>query len=196
MVGSHDVDGCLAEFAALRLEIDGRVKAQHQILTLQITAVAAVFGFVVSRPNMTPLLLGIPIFSYLFCSRLVSQHIATLVAAQYVREELSPRVPGGLGWEQWILRGGRRSRLQEPVLPLLLTFPAAGIGALVWSTWFMLTHDGPTAVAMVGFTIVFLVGLAATALSTVLILGIPDGSRMSTLQHTLIGYPRQRDAIV
>jgi hypothetical protein len=41
-----------------------------------------------------------------------------------------------------------------------------------------------------------LVGLAATALSTVLILGIPDGSRMSTLQHTLIGYPRQRDAIV
>jgi hypothetical protein len=54
MVGSHDVDGCLAEFAALRLEIDGRVKAQHQILTLQVTHGPGKFGVCPVSPFYSP----------------------------------------------------------------------------------------------------------------------------------------------
>ncbi|WP_158603499.1 hypothetical protein [Micromonospora radicis] len=38
------LDGPLAEFSALREEILARIQTQHQILSLQLTVTAAIFG--------------------------------------------------------------------------------------------------------------------------------------------------------
>src|SRR5262249_48999038 len=88
-------EGPLAEFRALRQEIEDPIKAQHQILSLQLTLTAAIFGFVISRSGLTPLLAIVPISSYLLCGRLVSQHVGTVHASEYIMSELSGRVPGG-----------------------------------------------------------------------------------------------------
>jgi hypothetical protein len=170
----HGSEGPLAEFAALRQEIDDRVKAQHQILTLQLTTSGAIFGFVLSQSGITAMLLIIPLTSYLLCGRLVSQHFGTLLVAQYVREELSAKVSGGLGWEQWILADRRRVRLQGSILPPLLTFPGSGVLALGWTSGFVLSRVAPGSPSGIGYLVVWLVGATVTILSVALILRMPD----------------------
>ncbi|MDG9675806.1 hypothetical protein [Micromonospora sp. DH14] len=45
-------DGPLAEFSALRQEIQELIKAQQQLLSLQLTVSATIFGFAISRSGM------------------------------------------------------------------------------------------------------------------------------------------------
>lgn len=115
VVAGQGFDGPLAEFSALREEIQARVKAQQQMLSLQLTLSGAVFGFAISQPGKTALLLIVPFSSYLLCGRLVAQHFGTLRVAKYIKEDLSDRVPGGLRWEQWLeQQQSRRPHLLVP----------------------------------------------------------------------------------
>jgi hypothetical protein len=93
-------DGPLAEFVALREEMQERFKAQQMLLSLQLTLVATIFGFAISQRGIAALLLIVPFSSYLLCGRQVAQHFAGQRIAQYITDELTPRVHGGLGWEQ------------------------------------------------------------------------------------------------
>lgn len=130
---SPDVSGALAEFVALRSEMELRAKHQNQIVALQIATTGGVFGYVLSRAGLLPLLLIVPASSYLLCGRYAAQHTAIMRMSTYIRKELSPRVPGGLGWEQWIGARPRSGRFLGWFLPFVLAFPGASVAALAWT---------------------------------------------------------------
>ncbi|MGC4807135.1 hypothetical protein [Micromonospora sp. DT233] len=164
-------EGPLAEFSALRQELQERIKGQQQLLSLQLTVAAAIFGFAVSRPGMGALLLIMPFTSYLLCGRLVAQHFATMRIADYIIAELSDRVPGALAWEEWL----RRRQPRNPhvlgfTLPLLLTFVATSVFALGWTVGHVFLRDHVATAPRIGLAVVWVLGLAATVLSAVLVL--------------------------
>lgn len=164
-------EGPLAEFSALRQEIQERVKAQQQMLSLQLTVSAAIFGFAISRPGMTALLLIMPFTSYLLCGRLVAQHFGTLRVAEYITGELNDRVPGGLGWEEWLRRRQPRGpHFLGSTLPLLLTFVATSVFALGWTIGYVFLRGGVETAPRIGLVVVWSFGVAAAVLSTTLVL--------------------------
>lgn len=164
----HGFEGPLAEFAALRDEIQERVRAQQQLMSLQLTGSAAVFGFALTQSGKAILLLIVPISSYLLCGRLVAQHFGTLRVAKYITEELSEQVPGGLRWEQWLRREPTTPHFFGSTLPLLLTFVGTGALSLAWTArnvWVETAGSAPR----LGLGVLWLLGLTATVLSTVLV---------------------------
>ena len=170
-VTSQGYEGPLAEFSALREEIQERVRAQQQLFSLQLTLAGAVFGFAISRPGMTALLLIVPFSSYLLCGRLIAQHFGTLRVAKYIKEELSRQVPGGLRWEAWLEQQQRRH--PHPLgsaLPLLFTFVGASVLALGWTIGYVFVRDGVDVLPRLGLVTVWLVGLTTAGLSTMLVL--------------------------
>jgi hypothetical protein len=172
---SEQFDGPLAEFSALRDEIQERVKAQQHMFSIQLTLASAVFGFSISRPGMVALLLIVPFSSYLLCGRLVAHHFGTLRVATYIREELSERVPGGLRWEQWLeSRQKRRPHLLGLTLPLLLTFVGAELLALAWTIGYVFARDDVPVFPRLGLASLWVLGLAAAGLSTMLVLQMAD----------------------
>lgn len=128
-------EGPLAEFAALRQEIERRNVVQHGLFALQLTSAGAIFSFAIAGSGRSGFLLIIPISSYMLCARYVEQQLGIQRAATYIRTELSRRIPGGLGWEAWqiqqidFVRGSTIRRVNS----LLIVFPAVGVGALVWT---------------------------------------------------------------
>ncbi|WP_320066561.1 hypothetical protein [Micromonospora sp. RTGN7] len=179
-VGS-EWDGPLAEFSALREEIQARVQAQNQVLSLQLTVTAAIFGFSMSRQNMTTLLLLVPFTSYLLCGRLASHHFGTVKAAQYISEELSKQVPGGLRWEQWLRRSRKGPSLLGSTLPLLLTFVGASVLALAWVGWYIYAHGDADTIPRAGLIALWILGFIPAALSAWLVLQM-DGRTSAGLR--------------
>lgn len=133
----------LAEFGALRAEIGARSGVQHQLMALNITALAAIGGFVISDKADPLLLLMLPLVA---CSLGVIWHdharnIENI--GSYIKDELGPSllatVPhdpsgtsetAGLQYEERIdedeLRvSSRVLPLAVPVLILFGAFPAA-----------------------------------------------------------------------
>jgi hypothetical protein len=179
-VDADGSEGPTAEFVALRDEIQERFKAQQNLLSLQLTLTGTVFGFAISQRGLTALLLIVPFSSYLLCGRLVAQHFAGQKVAQYITEELSSRVQGRLGWEQWLRNSQRRPHVLGSTLPLLLTFVGASVLALAWTVGFVFLRGGVPAGPHMGMVVLWLFGLAATGLSTTLVLQmagrLPGGS--------------------
>jgi hypothetical protein len=163
-------DGPVAEFVALREEMQERFKAQQTLLTLQLTLVATIFGFVISQRDDATLLLILPFSSYLLCGRQVAQHFAGQRIAQYITDELTPRVHGGLGWEQWLQSRERHPHLLGSTLPLLLTYAGASLLALTWTFSFIFLREGLSSVPRIGLAVLWLLGLVISGLSTVLVL--------------------------
>ena len=160
----HGFEGPLAEFTALREEIQERVKAQQQLMSLQLTGSAAVFGFAVTQDGMKALLLIVPFTSYLLCGRLVAQHFAIFRVAEYIQHHLSPRVPGGLLWERWLRERPTGQHLLGAVLPLLLSFVGAGVLALVWAFEFVFAQEG------LALKVLWFLGLGGEGLSAMLVM--------------------------
>jgi hypothetical protein len=167
---SHQYEGPLAEFVALRQEIQERVKAQQQLIALQLTLSGAVFAYALSRPGLSALLLAVPFSSYLLCGRTVAQHFGTLRVAEYIRDELSSRVPGGLRWEAWIRREPRSPNILGFALPHLLTFVGASVLSLAWTFGHAFMRDGISLAPKAGLIALWLLGLAVTGLSAALVL--------------------------
>lgn len=133
-MSADESTGPLAEFAALRAEIDALSRTKVQLFTLQLTVTGAVFSFAISNPSLGGLLLIVPISSYLLCALYVSTEADALAIGSYIRAELSVKVPGGLGWEGWWREHSARvGRLNGWTLPLLILFGGSGVLALVWS---------------------------------------------------------------
>lgn len=182
-------EGPLAEFAALRQEIEARFQRQHTFQTLQITAVAAVFSFALSNTELTGILLGIPIISYLFCGGFTSQHYAITRIGNYIRDHLSERVPGGLSWEQWRKAQGRTDRIITLNLPISLTFPGASLVSLLWVFDFVYLQPSSSGWAHAALVGLWLIGAIATALCTYLVVIV--GFRLPwTYQHVPRRLPR------
>ena len=82
-------EGPLAEFVALRQEMDTTQRHQQQTLVLQVTLSGAVFSFALSRNGLIGLLLIVPLSSYLFCARFMTHHRDIAFLGLYIRTELS-----------------------------------------------------------------------------------------------------------
>jgi putative Mn2+ efflux pump MntP len=130
-----EFEGPLAEFSALRQEIERRNLVQHGLFVLQLTAAGAIFSFVIAHRGHLGFLLIVPISTYMLCARYVEQQYGIQRAATYIKNELSNRVPGGLGWEAWqtqhldFVRGSTIRRVNA----LLITFPFIAATALIWT---------------------------------------------------------------
>lgn len=166
-------EGPLAEFGALRTEIENRAQRQQNLLTLQITAVAAIFSFALSQSRYTGILLTVPVISYLFCGRYASQHYGMARVGVYILDELSDRIPGGLHWEQWIRTQGQRTdRTTNWTIPLLLTFPGSSLISEAWVFSYIFTRQSASVLNRTFLIGVWLAGIIATGLCIYLVLGM------------------------
>ncbi|WOX12569.1 hypothetical protein [Streptomyces sp. N50] len=123
--------GALAEYSALRSEITTRINLQHQVLALHMTAVSVVFSVALSGKDRWPVLLVIPFISYASSEILASLFRAVEGIAKYINEELGPKVPGGLGWESWLVQQKPDSEVRRITHPYYLLFPGISIVSLV-----------------------------------------------------------------
>ncbi len=123
--------GALAEYSALRSEITTRINLQHQVLALHMTAVSVVFSVALSGKDRWSVLLVIPFISYASSEILASLFRTVEGIAKYIDEELSPKVPGGLGWESWLIQQKPDSEVRRMTHPYYLLFPGISIVSLV-----------------------------------------------------------------
>ncbi|UOX88764.1 hypothetical protein MUY14_45070 [Amycolatopsis sp. FBCC-B4732] len=136
--------GPLAEYAALRAEIIHLMDLQWKVTAFLITTSGAVFGFALTSAGRIPLLLIIPFSSNILASRWVgcSQHIERV--SLYIRNELDPCVPGGIGYEKWLRRtpdeplGIRRMIRYAQASPTGVIVPALAVAALGCVAWWFL----------------------------------------------------------
>lgn len=176
----------MAEFSALRQEILERVKAQQQLLSLQLTVTATIFGFAISQQDMTAVMLIVPFSSYLLCGRLVAHHFGTVRVAEYITTHLSNRVPGGLHWEAWLRRRPYKPHLLGSLLPLLLTFAGASVLSLASTLGFVFSRVDVGAATRIGFTGIWLGGLTATVLPVVLVLQMSGRAPVRSWRQTAL----------
>jgi len=162
-------EGPLAEFVALRQEIDRRSVMQDNLFGLQLTAAAVIFSFALSRAGRSGFLLIIPVSTFILCARNVDQIYGIQNAGLYIRNVLNAKVPGGLGWEAWIhgkedvVRAAQFSQGRRTAA-LIVTFPATAVGGLVWSAPYVFRSvhrlATPERTALI---VTWALGLAATA---------------------------------
>jgi hypothetical protein len=158
--------GALAEFAALRQEVERRTTLQHNLFVLQLTLSSAIFGFALSGQGRVLLLLIVPIVTYMLCGRFVSQHYGIVYAGQYIREVLDLKVPGGLSWERWIIDHRRRRMFfLEWVDPHYVTFAGVAFLALAWTAPPVFSFREVNAVLNIAALVIWLIGLVAAAAS-------------------------------
>jgi hypothetical protein len=129
-----------------------------------------IFGFALSRPGLTAVMLIVPFTSYLLCGRLVAQHFGTVRVAEYIMEHLSERVPGGLTWEAWLRSKPTKPHVLGSLLPHLFTFTGAGVLALVATAGHVFGAYGGGPGTRIGLITVWSLGLVATGLTTILVL--------------------------
>lgn len=144
-IHTRDKEIRLAEFTALRQEIERRSQIQFNLFVLQLTASGAVFSFALARSaGRSPFLLIIPISTFMLCAEYVDQIYGQRIVAKYIREELA--VPGELQWESWLKRyfSVRRKYNKKEAAQFseyrrfcasIVTFPLIAAGALVWAGW-------------------------------------------------------------
>lgn len=172
--GPSEHETALAEFCALRNEIVSRQGHQHALLVVQITVAGAIFSFALSAPTRSVVLLAIPVATYMVTGRYVANSYANRSLGNYIRTQLSVKLPGGLGWEEWLYQRRAKMRRSWGVDPLFICFPGvSGLAAV--SVLPNLIHLGASftsALLWVGWS----VGCLLTALSGVLVWRIRDDS--------------------
>jgi hypothetical protein len=131
-----------------------------KVMSFQVTTAGATFGFSLSSPSRTPFLLIVPFSSYILMARWALYRQLVSGVTNYIMNELSPRVPGGLHWERWI----RESRHQFWVRHLLwidprqVDVPGASILAVTAvAGWLVVFHSWTSRGTVIG------VGLALLA---------------------------------
>jgi hypothetical protein len=167
-----NVQVALAEFSALRAEIERRAGVQWNVFALQVTTAGAISSVALSRASNAALLLLIPLSSYMFGSRyILHDHYIKLIHG-YIRGSLSPSLAGRLGWERWRDNAApiRSGRLFTPTdwrwtHPTRLAFEGIGTLALIGSglaavgTW---PTNRPPWYQIAAFSFLFAFGLLVT----------------------------------
>ena len=128
----------LSEFSALRGEIGSRTSAQHTLINLNITAVAAVGGLVLSNKGDPFLLLLLPMLSPALGMLYIDHAINIMNIGTYIQEELWRRLRDIIGghdlanYEQVIDQYERRRGLRLLLfgVPIFVMFAGVPIGSL------------------------------------------------------------------
>lgn len=164
----------LAEYSALRAEIERRSNIQWSVTALQFTTAATVAGLAISRASNFALLLLIPLLSYMFGTRYILQDFHIKLIKQYLRESRSERLNNDLQWDAWygVKYGDRDDRRWfsvtgwRPTQSTRLAFE--GIATLVLAagaiaaTYRLITGNYPW-YGVVGFSICWLLDFGAIA---------------------------------
>lgn len=160
---ADEKDGPIEEFKALRAEIVCRITIQQNILTLQLTVSGAVISFALAGAGRTnAFLLILPFTSYMLCGRYArhNQFIANI--GSFIREDLAPRIPGGLRWENWTHRQFRKASIANRVDPLHLTFGGPSLLALALSGATIIGDFGRSLPTAIGLSLLWTVALGIT----------------------------------
>jgi hypothetical protein len=122
---------------------------QWKVTAFLITTSGAVFGFAFTSANRMPLLLIIPFSSTILAARWVLCRRLVERVSLYIRTELDPHVPGGIGYEKWLRKGTpeppglRRVLRQAQTGPTVLAFPALAVLALGTVAWWFRSPGTP-----------------------------------------------------
>lgn len=146
----------------MRSEIELWTSNSNTLLTAQLTTSGAIFGFVLSSPERMTLLLVIPIVSVTLFIRHFTNTREIARIARYIREQLSPRVPGGLNWERWYRDNPSRGLAFVWEVLNLVTFAGPALLAVSFSA--------PNAIQSLPLTIGWVLDCVITIFLTVLIL--------------------------
>jgi len=164
----------LAEYAALRAEVDRRASTQWNVLALQITSTGLIASLALSRASDVALLLVIPLSSYMLGSRYILHDYHLKLISRYIRDSLSGRLHGQLAWDSWkssqMASDGRAGHWLSPVAwnllhPTRLAFEGVAWLALLTAalaaayTWW---HKVPGWGLVLGFALLWILGVLAT----------------------------------
>lgn len=127
----YERETALVEFGAFRNEILSRQGHQHALLTVQIAVAGAIFSFALSAANRSTVLLVVPVATYMVTGRYVAHSFANRSIGRYIRTQLSVKLPGGLGWEEWLDQQRAAVRRFGGLDPLLISFPGVSVLAIV-----------------------------------------------------------------
>lgn len=91
----------LAEYSALRAEVDRRAGVQWNVFALQVTSAGLISSLAISAAANIGLLLLVPLSSYMLGNRYILHDFHIKLIRRYIRTSLSGRLRHGLLWEQW-----------------------------------------------------------------------------------------------
>ena len=164
----------LAEYTALRAEVDRRASLQWSVLALQVTSAGVIGSLAISQASDIALLLVIPLSSYMLGSRYILHDFHLKLIGRYIRDSLSGRLGGHLAWESWKIgqitsesrpRGWLTPAVWNLLHPTRLAFEgvawlalltAALVAAYIWR------DKAPTWGLVLGFALLWLLGALGT----------------------------------
>ncbi|HEY0447828.1 hypothetical protein [Actinophytocola sp.] len=166
----------LAEYAALRAEIDRRATVQWHVFALQLAAAGAIASVAVSTAANVALLVIIPVSSYMLGFRYLLHDFHIKLIHRYLRDSLSERLQGNLQWDSWKPEGFAEA--SDP----------RRFGVTSWNFW----H--PTRLAFEGVAVLALAAvLAASAYAWwtdppqwIVVVGVALGWLLGTLVTTAL----------
>lgn len=140
----------LAEFEALRKEIENRSNAQHQLITLNLTAIGTFLGFVLSSRADLKLLLLLPILAPAIGLLYLDHAVVIGLMGSYIQNTF------GYNWEKTIRTRERDvpSRFLVFGIPIILIFGGIPIGALI-ASYSVLAEAWTWALWILGASLVF-----------------------------------------
>lgn len=165
----------LAEYAALRAEIERRAGVQWNVFALQVTSAGGVAGLAIATTSNFALLLIIPLASYMLGSRYILHDFHIKLIQRYIRDRLSDELGGRLAWERWKRskfsdvpdRQYRRITRWTVLHPTRLAFEgvavlalAAGAVSAAYRWW----ADPPGWMLIVGFAVMWAIGAFVTVI--------------------------------
>lgn len=165
----------LAEYSALRSEVDRRVNLQWNVVALQLTSAGVIASLAISRAADIALLLVIPLLSYMLGQRYILHDYNIGLISKYIRESLSGRLGNHLAWESWKAEQVESDREQgrwptataawRPLHPTRLAFEGVACLALLAAAaaagyaWWDRT---PAWGLIFGFALLWILGALAT----------------------------------
>lgn len=164
----------LAEYTALRTEVDRRATVQWNVLALQVTSAGVIASLAISHVSDIVLLLVIPLSSYMLGSRYILHDFHLKLISRYIRDSLSGRLGGHLAWESWKISqiasdAGPRGRLTPTVWNLLhptrLAFEGVAWLALLTAALaatYSWRDKAPAWGLILGFALLWILGALAT----------------------------------
>jgi hypothetical protein len=175
----------LAEFSALRNETLQRISLQWNIYAAQLAVGGVVFSFALTSPSRTGFLLIIPIIAYALFGQYMGNLRVIISIGTYIRKELSPRVPGGLGWEEWYLKRPSEGLHLRLLSPQPIVFPGVSLIALVWVVPYILFGKNISLIDRCALWVIWTVGLTATLAALYALAHLMSGWRPSNLMREL-----------
>jgi hypothetical protein len=99
--GRDDIHTVLAEYSALRAEVERRANVQWNVFALQVASAGAIGSVALSTTSNIALLLLIPLASFMLGNRYILHDYHIKLIHRYISDSLSPRLHGNFKWEQW-----------------------------------------------------------------------------------------------